>query len=376
MRKIRLISIALLLFSVQLAHSQALTLPPSGDNQKASVSQWIGLVKATIDYSSPDVSTPSGKSRKGEIWGKLVPYGFTDLGFGYGNPSPWRAGANMNTIFTVSHDVLIEGKKLPAGTYGLHIAVGEDECTVVFSNNSSSWGSYFYKEEEDALRVTVKPAKSEYTEWLTYEFIERNPDNSVCALKWEELMIPFKIEVPNINELYLTEIRKELRSGTGFTWINWMQAAGFCLQNNINLEEALTWADAAIGAPFVGNKNFQTLQMKSRILAKLGKAEEAKTVLLEAANLATDPTQIHGLGRQLMAAGKKAEAMAMFQLNAKKFEGQWPTNVGLARGYSAEGNYKKALKYAKLAYEKAPDELNKKALEAGIEKLKKGEDMN
>ena len=72
----------------QFAVSQGITLPPSGDNQKSSVSQWIGLVKVTIDYNSPDVHGPNGEDRKGKIWGEVVHYGFIDQGFGTSKAAP------------------------------------------------------------------------------------------------------------------------------------------------------------------------------------------------------------------------------------------------------------------------------------------------
>ncbi|HEX4209728.1 MAG TPA: DUF2911 domain-containing protein, partial [Candidatus Binataceae bacterium] len=90
-------------------------MPPSGNNQRAQVTQYIGPAHVTIEYSSPAVHTADGKDRRGQIWGKLVPYGLADLGpFGNGKPDPWRAGANENTVFAASDDVLIEGKPLPA----------------------------------------------------------------------------------------------------------------------------------------------------------------------------------------------------------------------------------------------------------------------
>src|SRR5438270_6151593 len=119
-----------------------MTLPPSGNNQRAFISQHIGPVEVSIDYSSPAVHGPDGKDRRGQIWGKLVPYGLTDLGFGNGKPGPWRAGANENTVFAVSDDVAVDGKRLPAGRYGLHMIAGPDEWTVIFSKNSTSWGSF------------------------------------------------------------------------------------------------------------------------------------------------------------------------------------------------------------------------------------------
>src|SRR5688572_5521639 len=126
-----------------------------------------------------------------------------DEDFGTCSQCPWRAGANENTVFTVSHDVMVEGKPLPAGKYGLHMIADPNEWTVIFSNNSTSWGSYYYDEKEDALRVKVKPAKNEYHEWLTYEFTDRGKEKTTVALMWEDLKVPFTISVPNMTDLYL-----------------------------------------------------------------------------------------------------------------------------------------------------------------------------
>src|SRR5579871_1162192 len=130
MRTLVSLTAALTLAGSLFAQYPALTLPPSGNNEKASVTQFIGPVKVTIDYSSPAVHGPSGKmDRRGQIWGKLVPYGMTDLGFMGGKLSPWRGGANENTVFTVSDTVMIEGQPLPAGSYGLHFIPQQDEWT-------------------------------------------------------------------------------------------------------------------------------------------------------------------------------------------------------------------------------------------------------
>jgi hypothetical protein len=116
-------------------NNQTITLPPSGNNQRNTTTMTIGLVKASIDYSSPAVHGPNGKDRRGHIWGELVPYGMVDLGFNFGKLSPWRAGANENTVFTVSEDVQVDGKKLPAGSYGVHMIPGKEEWTIVLSKN-------------------------------------------------------------------------------------------------------------------------------------------------------------------------------------------------------------------------------------------------
>src|SRR5881409_3699579 len=127
--QLRLILICLGSLTSIISWSQ-MTLPPSGNNQKSEVTQYMGLVKATIAYYSPDVA---GR----EIWGKVVPYGMTNFNTFKStetNPSPWRAGANENTVITFSNDVEVEGKPLKAGSYGLHIVPGNDNAVVIFSN--------------------------------------------------------------------------------------------------------------------------------------------------------------------------------------------------------------------------------------------------
>jgi tetratricopeptide (TPR) repeat protein len=356
--------------------AQSITMPPDGDNQRAEVIQQIGLVRASVEYQSPDVHGPAGEDRRGKIWGGLVPYGIYDLGFN-NRKGPWRAGANENTVFSVSHDVLINGKALPAGRYGLHMLVGEREWTVIFSKNSTSWGSFSYEQAEDALRIPVTPEKSPYHEWLTYDFTDRKPDRATLALEWEDVRVPFTISVENMAGLYIDNMRRELRNAPGFRWQEWRNAAQFCLQSNQNLPEALTWAENAISMPGVGQANFSTYSVKAQILDKMSKPAEAAAVMAKAMDLpSAQAIEIHQYGRQLLTQGHAKEAMEVFQKNAKRFGDAWPVHVGLARGYSASGDYKEALKHAEIALSQAPDQLNKKSLEDAVAKLKQGQDMN
>jgi len=355
----------------------AISTPPNGDNQRSSVTQYIGLVKVTVDYNSPDVHAPNGDDRRGKIWGTLVPYGAPDDPFGTCTECPWRAGANENTVFTVSHDVKIEGQPLPAGRYGLHVIPAKDaEWTVIFSKNASSWGSYYYDAKEDALRVKVKPSPAEYNEFLTYEFTDRRPGKATVALKWEDLQLPFTISVDNITDLHLAKIREELRNSTGFNWQNWLQAAQYAMQAQ-RPNDALEFAQVAATRQFVGQENFQTLSMLATAQEATGKVAEAKATREKALNHRTaGPTEIHQYARQLLAQGKKEEALRVWELNAKRHSNEWPVHVGLARGLSAVGRYKEALKHAKLALAQAPDELNKRSLTDAIAKLEAGKDMN
>jgi hypothetical protein len=357
-----------------LASAQMVTLPPSGKNQKASVSQWIGLVEVNVTYNAPKVTAPDGTDRTGKIWGQLVPYGMANLGFGTcGDQCPWRAGANENTVFRVSDDVKIEGQPLAAGSYGLHMIPGQEEWTIIFSKNSTSWGSFSYTAAEDALRVKVKPKKCEYNHWLTYDFTERLPDRATVALRWENLEIPWTITVDNANELYVAKLRQQLRNAPGFNSEGWQEAAKFCLDQKTNLKEALGWAQNAVSLPYIGQENFNTLQTLADLQAANGMAADADATMQKALEHPTArPIDLHQYGRQLLTAGEKDKALKVFELNAKKHPNAWPVNVGLARGYSAVGRTKDALKHAKLAVQQAPDDLNKKNLQKMVEDLEAG----
>ncbi len=148
----KLILSAIVVFGAYTGHAQLLT-PADGGSVKASVSERIGITDVTISYGRPAV-----KGRDGKIWGGVVFNGFKNLGYGAGKDAPWRAGANENTTIEFSTDVMVDGHALPAGKYGFFVAYGQYSSTLIFSSNTSSWGSYFYDPKEDVLRVNVRQA--------------------------------------------------------------------------------------------------------------------------------------------------------------------------------------------------------------------------
>jgi tetratricopeptide (TPR) repeat protein len=349
-----------------------LATPPEGGNKKAWVGERLGITDVQVEYNRPGV-----KGREGKIWGQLVHTGFIDPGFGTSKAMPWRAGANENTVIRFSTDVSIEGKPLPAGSYGLFIAYDPAASTVIFSKNSTSWGSFFYDEKEDALRVTVKPEPTnESVEWLKYEFIDQTNTGATLALFWEKLKIPIRIETDYI-KLQLESFRRELRSEKSFNpgWQAWNQAATFCVMNNVNLEEGLQWAEMATSGTFIGVKNFTTLYTKAQLLEKLGRTSEAAATIQEALPLGT-VQELHIYARQLLQQKKTKEAFAVFEQNYKKQPNNFTTIVGMARGWSALGEYNKALKFVKQALPLAPDKLNKDNLEKCVQLLQEGKDIN
>ena len=340
---------------------------PQG-SQKASVSQTVGISKIYINYSRPSVNNR-------EIWGKLVPYGMNNLGFGTATESPWRAGANENTFIKFADDVKIEGQPLKAGKYGLHMIIKEDGgATVIFSKNYSAWGSFFYEPSEDALRVDVQTKSIPHTEQLTFDFINVDATSATAVLNWEKKQIPFKIEV-DVTHIVLADIRHKLQNQPGFNRQTWEQAANFALNNDGDLDEALAWVDTAIAGQFFSQKTFANLQIKSNILAKQDKEDEASAIMNEALPMATI-LQVHQYGRTLIGFGKKDKALEVFKMNAEKNKDTWPVHYGLARAYSAKGDYKTALKYLNMALGNAPNAASKDRIQANIDKLEKGEDIN
>jgi tetratricopeptide (TPR) repeat protein len=358
-----------LITSYSFGQIMPLTTEPDGGNRKASVSEQIGIVKIAINYSRPGV-----KGREGKIWNTPVAhYGFADQGHGTSTAAPWRAGANENTTISFSHPVKIEGKDLPAGSYGFFIALGEVESTLIFSKIYTSWGSFYYDETQDALRVTVKnQALDKSVEWLKYEFTEQTENSAVIAMSWEKRMIPFKVEA-DTKALQIAAFKNDFR--TTRPYYDYIQAANYCIANNIELEQALAWMDRAIYFRIMGEKNFRTLSTKAAVLTKMGRTEEAKRVMDEALPMGA-MLDVHFYGRQLQSQNESKEAFKVFKLNYDKNPNQFTTNVGMTRGYSALGEYKKALPYAKAALVQAPDERNKDNVEIMIKKLEEGKDVN
>ena len=373
----KIITILVIMAYAGYSYAQSLSLPPSGNNQKAKVMQNIGPVEISIAYSSPHVHTPKGDDRIGHIWGELVQYGYNDLGFGTAKAAPWRAGANENTVIKFSHDVKIEGKDLKAGTYALFLATAKDgPWTWIFSTNTSSWGSFFYDQKEDALRVDVTPTDAPFTEYLTYGFDDRLPNSAVAYLQWEKKRISFKIDAGDVNNMYVSMMRNQLRSNVGFDYRNFSQAANFCATNKINLDEALAWADQAMNPiPLGGKREFNTLQAKSNVLLAMGKNAEADALMQEAIHSSDASVQaIHQYGRGLLNAGQKEKAMEVFKFNAQKnlATDKFTPNVGLARGYTALGDTKNAIKYWEEAIKNIPDNQKPfiKTYQGELDKLK------
>jgi len=334
---------------VSPAQSFVLDLPDQ--SQRAEISQKIGITNITINYHRPLV-----KSRK--IWDGLVPYG-----------KVWRAGANENTTITFSDPVMIEGKPLNKGTYGLHMIPNADEWTIIFSKNSTSWGSFTYDQAEDALRVTVKPRAADLHDALTYDFDQLQPDSALVELEWEKVAVPFKVSV-DVHHVVQASLKKQLRNLSQYTWMSWDDAANYLLTEKIALDDALTYANKSIE----NEDRYDNEMTKSKVLTALSRKDDAAVAEKKALDLA-NPLQVHLFARQLQAQKRSEEAFTIFRENAKKHPDQWFVHTGLARMYSAQGKFDDAAKEMKLALAAAPDN-QKSYLDGLVRQLEAKQDIN
>jgi tetratricopeptide (TPR) repeat protein len=328
--KFKLLMLFLFVSAISM-QAQNITQPRA--SQQATISQRLGISDVTIVYHSPAV-----KGRK--IWGTTVPYG-----------NIWRAGANENTTIHFSHDAMVEGKAIAAGTYGLYMVPGENEFQLLFSKYHQSWGSNAPAKDDIVLKVSVKPNSIEAQEWLSYDFIDRGSKSLTAALKWDTLSVPFKIEY-DVNKIVVDNARAELKGLAGFGQ-GYNQAAAYCLRNNYNLDEAMTWIDQSIGA----GKSFQNLSVKSGLLAKQGKKEASDEIMEEALTIANG-NQLNQYGYQLLGKGDTKGAIEIFTTNIEKNPDHifiWGFTDSLGEAYLADGNKKMALKYYKQAKSKAPE---------------------
>ena len=236
--------------------SQEFETPRPSPN--ATVSQTVGITHVTIDYSRPGV-----KGRT--IWGELVPYN-----------EIWRTGANEVTSITFDDPLRINGNELPAGTYGIHTIPGETEWEIIFSKDTEVDAGSQFDEKKETLRIKVTPMEAPFTERMSFTFTNTTDTYSEVNLTWDKLRVSFELEVSPA-ALPLAHARE-------LPWIPTFQAANYCLQNNVALEEGLNWIEASV----LINEVYWNSRIKAQLLEKLGKKSEAITTMQKAVKLGAE----------------------------------------------------------------------------------------
>ena len=244
--------IAILFLLLGLASSAVAEVIMPRPSPKASVSQVIGVTEVKITYSRPGV-----KNRT--IWGGLVPY-----------DKVWRTGANEATTISFADDVKIEGQPLPAGTYGLFTIPGQAEWTVIFNKNADQWGSNDYKQEQDALRIKVKPDTAPPQEWMSFSFQNLSLESGDIVFRWEKLQVKFTIQVDTANKV-LASCRSGMAGLKADDWRTVYRCADFAFDNKGDEKEMTQWLEKSLSI----KETFFNLALKAEVLAKGGKKAEA-----------------------------------------------------------------------------------------------------
>ena len=326
--------------------AQGITLPRTA-SPASQVSQTIGISTVTVSYSRPSV-----KGRT--IWGDLVPYGWNVQGFGNQKSAPWRAGANENTVIEFSHDAKVEGHAVPAGRYGLFFTINNDDTgEVILSKDSRSWGSFFYEPDRDQVRAKIQLRNHDMTELLTYDFINLTKNTAELVLNWEKKQFPVRIEFA-VDDIVMANAVEELKGPVGFNWQGFSSAANYALQNKVNQDMAIKWADQAIAT----NKNFNTLTVKAGLLRSQNKIAEAEKIESEALAMGTE-AELNAYGYQLLNQNKYDEAIHILAMNTKRFPESANTWDSLGEAYALKGDNENAIKNFKKSLSLNPTEATK-----------------
>lgn len=306
--------------------------------------QRLAITDITIEYHSP-------ATRGRDVWNNtnVIPQN--------GTPIAWRAGANMNTTLTFSTDVMIEGKPLAAGTYGLHIIPRTDQYEVLFAHASNQWGSYYLDLDSDiTLTVLVQADSIPFSEKLDFEFLDWREDQVTLGLEWGNQRIPINVSVDL--QTVITSFRNELRGINTYRWEAWNDAARWCLNHDTNLEEALEWANRSINGGYNGfaaNKNASNLQTKAELLIQLDRQEALNQTIQEAMDLPMDEHQTNYFSIFLLRSEKYEEAKQMLAATLKRHENVWYLYLNSGLSHYFLGNKKSALKMLAETKKRAPE---------------------
>ena len=326
----KITSLLLLLSAPVVLRSQGVTTPRT-PSPAAIVTQTIGISTVTVNYSRPSV-----KNR--EIWGALVLYGWNVQGFGAGNSAPWRAGANENTVISFSHDAMVEGIKVPAGSYGLFFTINNDNTgEVILSKDYRSWGSFFYDKNNDQLKANIKLHEIPQTELLTYEFTNTSKNGAELDLNWEKKQFPVKIEFA-VDDIVMANAAAELNGQLGFSWLGPLSAANYSLANKVDLDKGLAWANQAA----LQNPSFTTMRVKSAILKQKGDSAQATTIMNQGLAIANE-NELNQYGYQLLNQQRLDEGIAILSMATQRYPKSANAWDSLGEAYALKGDKKNAI---------------------------------
>jgi len=258
----KLFTAALAAFAFLISDAQTLSTPQPSPTQ--TVKQNFGLSNIELSYSRPGI-----KGRK--VFGDLVPYG-----------KVWRTGANQATTLSFGEEVMIGGTKVPAGKYGLLTIPDEKEWTIIISKQTDVTSPDAYKQDQDVVRVKAAPMQLPFPiETFTISFDDMKGGSCNLGIMWDNVYLAFPITT-DVDSKVMKSIENIMNKDNR----PYYNAASYYFDNGKDLNQALTWVNKAVEAQPNAQPWVHTL--KTRILAKLGKKEEAMAAAKNAIRIATE----------------------------------------------------------------------------------------
>ncbi|MCC2548145.1 DUF2911 domain-containing protein [Hymenobacter sp. BT175] len=260
----------LLVSGLLLASAAQAQISTPAASPKSTVTQRVGLTDVTITYYRP-----SAKGRT--IYGTVVPFG-----------KRWRTGANSTTTIKFSDDVTLEGKKVPAGEYGIYTIPNKTEWLVVL-NKSTKQGADVdnFKDDQDVARFSVKPYKLGNTvETFTIGFSDLTPATANIDIQWALTGVKFKLAT-DVDPKVMAQIDEKVIKGTAATANDYAAAAVYYYENNKDMKQALEWIQKANA----NDPKFWNLHHEAKIKMKMkdykgamASAEQSRKLALDAKN--------------------------------------------------------------------------------------------
>lgn len=249
----------LLTGSLFATKAQAIKTPAPSTGQ--TVKQEFGLSTVELSYSRPNA-----KGRT--IFGDLVP-----------NNAVWRTGANGATTLTFSDEVIIGGKKIPAGKYGLLTIPNTGSWTFIITKQTDVTSPAAYKPEQDVVRVNATPVDMPFdTETFTMQFMNVKSNAMDLLVLWEKTAVFLPITA-DIESKVMAQIDNALNKDNK----PYFQAAMYYLDNNKDLNKANEWLDKAVQQTPTA---YWVWHQKANCLARLGKKQEAVAAATKSIELA------------------------------------------------------------------------------------------
>jgi hypothetical protein len=231
MKALLSISAGLVVLAAPMATQAQIATPAA--SPKSTITQRVGLTDITLTYSRPSVK---GRMVFGDSTSKaIVPYA-----------KRWRTGANQTTTVKFSDDVTVEGKKVPAGEYGLYTVPGKASWKMVLSKNTKQGANVDgFKAEDDVATFMVKPYKTAAAvETFTMNFTDLTPATANVDLQWETTGVKFKVAA-DVEPKVMAQIDEKVTKNASPTSNDLAAAAVYYYDNDKDLKQALTWMQKA-----------------------------------------------------------------------------------------------------------------------------------